>query len=67
MSSGEHIILGTAVAQIEGALALLDATEAPGDIGALLDLALCRLRSYADARGTDELVKPLVKASTRAT
>lgn len=56
--AGEHFSLQSALAQIENALSLLDATDAPGDIGAYHDLALCRLRSYVDGLGADGLVEP---------
>ena len=38
--------LETALFQMEEALSLLDACNAPADIGAHLDTALCRLRDH---------------------
>jgi hypothetical protein len=42
-----------ALARMEQALELLDACNAPGDIGANLDLAICRLRDALDGRRED--------------
>jgi len=38
--------LASALYQMEQALSLLDTCGAPGDIGAHLDLAMCRLREH---------------------
>ena len=38
--------LQTALANMKSALSLLDDAEAPDDIGAHLDLAICRLESF---------------------
>jgi hypothetical protein len=40
-----------ALARMEQALELLDACDAPGEVGANLDLAICRLRELLQRRG----------------
>ena len=42
-----------ALAHMEQALALLDQCDAPGDVGANLDLAICRLRDVLARHGHD--------------
>lgn len=44
-----------ALARMEQALALLDACDAPGEVGANLDLAICRLREVLHCRGARSL------------
>ena len=47
-SEGPHAPLGRALALMIDALRLLDEGEAPADIGAHLDLAICRLSEALD-------------------
>ena len=47
-SEGPHAPLGRALALMIDALRLLDQAEAPADIGAHLDLAICRLSEALD-------------------
>jgi len=44
-----------ALARMEQALELLDECDAPGEIGANLDLAICRLREVLQRRGARSL------------
>jgi hypothetical protein len=50
--------LKVALSRMRSVLVSLDATEAPADIGAHLDMAACRLEAYLETLPTVTLLKP---------
>jgi len=50
--------LSEAIEHLRAALAILDSTQAPAQIGAHVDLALCQLQDLNAANGPIEIVPP---------
>ena len=50
--------LGGALSYMEAALKLLDKCDAPADIGAHLDMAICRLRDVLSQKGVRRSASP---------